>query len=107
MSASLGPEALRERIRIESPTLISDNAGGHTRSWQLVKEVFAEIKPLQRSILRAEARQILTNAAYRIRVRAPLTVDETMRVLWRDKQLMIDYIQPSSEWLLLTCSEEA
>jgi len=98
---------LRERVRIEFPQSVADGLGGRTISWQLLAECWAQIEPL-RSAARAAERsaQRSTMAGYRVRMRLRDDVDATMRIIWRNRVLMIHSLHELSHALELLAYEE-
>ncbi len=95
----------RERIRIESAVHTPDDVGGTTDQWQCVQECFAEISPKSRvtQVTAGDLRDYQTHVE--VRVRAPSPVTNLMRIIWRQRILMIDSIVPEPSSLLMHCRE--
>lgn len=46
MSGAAEISSMRDNVALESPVDVADAAGGFARSWTLVAEIFAQIRPL-------------------------------------------------------------
>ncbi|MBL8548385.1 MAG: phage head closure protein [Hyphomonadaceae bacterium] len=99
-------EKLRARITLQSPERVSDDLGGAEISWSDAGEVWAEISPGAGSA-GAGYDGALSNASYRVTIRAPSDVRAGWRVLWNERVFRIDAVIAGTDALLeLACVEE-
>jgi SPP1 family predicted phage head-tail adaptor len=76
-------------IRIETLTVGKDAQGGETRTWALLAEVWAEVKPLS-GTERLLAAQVTAQALLKFRIRYRDDFDETARIVYEDRNYDID-----------------
>lgn len=97
---------LLERVRIERPLDTADTFGGaEERTWELVGEYFAQVTA-RGSRQASAANQVQTQVVYTVTLRAPMSIESDMRVLWRARVLAVDSIVPSAAHVELICHEE-
>jgi head-tail adaptor len=99
------PEIFSERVRIEKPHHTRDEIGGLITQWVLVAERFAQVKPDTSNVKRS-AEQIFYSTGYKVKLRAPCTVDSMMRLIWRSSVLRIDRLVPGADVVEIFCSED-
>ena len=80
------PGALRRRVTIERPNDVADGAGGLTRGFAPLADVFAAVEPL--SAEESEAGRALgLKRLWRVTLRARGDVTGGHRVAWRERTL--------------------
>lgn len=75
------PGTMRQRIRLEQPSLAPDGLGGWHRSWVEVASVWAHIRAGSGDE-RMEAGQLAAPATYRIRLRWREDITSDMRIVF-------------------------
>lgn len=96
---------IRERVRLESPHYDGDEYGGASCNWQLVGEYFAHVEALGTRQTRA-AGQNEYQPQYRVTLRAPRSLTSDMRLIWRERILVVDSIVPHARMVEVGCHEE-
>lgn len=84
MSAATAPGALRRRISILEPADVDDGAGGVTRGFAPLAEVFAAVEPLGAEEQTA-GRALGLRRLWRVTIRARGDLTGGHRVVWRDE----------------------
>jgi head-tail adaptor len=100
------PDRLTERIRIESPTAISDTQGGRNVTWQLFTECFAEVRIDGQFRASRTAHMDITNLRYRITIYPNAAITQAMRVVWKTKYLTLHHSEIYPTHMVLVCEEE-
>ena len=93
---------LRHRLTIQQEVHTSDGAGGHTRSWQTVADVWAQIVPLgsgANHIGREKwiAEQLQSEVTHRVWMRYRADVRPDMRLRFENRVFNIRYVINSEE----------
>lgn len=98
---------LRERIRIEQESNVSDGQGGSTLSWTEVDTVWSRVSPVRgREVLQGQ--QVQDETMHRITIRYRTDITPKMRVVWRGRIMNIrEVINPDEhkKYLQLTVDE--
>jgi SPP1 family predicted phage head-tail adaptor len=98
---------LKERVRIEQPTMVDDGYGGKTVTWTALATVYAEVKPiLSQSSEARHADRIRASASYRVRMRLRTDVTAAMRLIWKTHVLQIHSLHEQGDLLNLLTYEE-
>lgn len=98
---------LSQRVRIERPVTSPDGYGGQTISWQELVTVFAEVKPVFGAVSeRVVGEQRQAQAGYRVMLRARDDVTAAMRLVWKNRVLLIHSLHEGDGVLNLLCYEE-
>lgn len=108
MSAAT-PGELRRRISIERPADVDDGAGGVTRGFATLAEVFASVEPLSAEEA-AAGRALGLNRLWRVTLRARADVTGGCRVAWRGTSfdvLSVRALDADDRFLELLCEEFA
>ena len=99
---------LRHRITFEKEVKVPDGFKGNVITWQPVCVVWASVEPLS-SKEQFYAHQIQAETTHKVRIRYRPDVTEAMRILHRERVLLIEGIQDVNEWrqvLEIACREE-
>ena len=98
---------LNQRIRIERPSRADDGYGGTSVTWVELASVFAEVKPVFGAVHEREVgAQRVSNAGYRILIRARTDVTAAMRIIWKGHVLLIHSLHEGDATLHILCYEE-
>lgn len=98
---------LTERVRIERPVASDDGYGGLQIGWTEVATVFADVKPVFGAVHeRQVGAQAMSNAGYRVIVRARTDVTAAMRIVWKTHVLLIHSLHETDATLNILCYEE-
>lgn len=92
MSKYYDAGALDQRVSIDRPHRVSDGAGGFEVQWQVVRQVWAHVRPLSGRERNANDR-VEATANYLIVMRNRDDVDETMTIVWRGRRLNIRFVK--------------
>lgn len=107
MSDTLLASRLRERVTLEQPVRTPDTQGGGTVAWTSVATIYASVAPIlgtARETSVADQQNAL--AGYRITIRKRDDVNSAMRVLWRNRVLVIHSLHETDTTLELLAYEE-
>ncbi len=107
MSAATSPGALRRRVSIEAPADIPDGAGGVTRSFAPLAEVFAEVEPLSAQETQQGAALGLKRL-WRVVIRARGDIGGGCRASWRGRSfdvLSVRALDADGRFEELLCEE--
>ncbi len=100
--------ALRHRVTIEAPALLTDAGGGASETWMPIAEVFAEIVPASgREVVTAD--RISAEASHRITLRFRADVGPTARIRFGTRAfdiLSVRNLNERNRWLVCDCKEE-
>lgn len=99
--------ALRQRVTIESPVDAPDGAGGFTRSFATLAQVWAKIDPAGARDLFVEQRQE-QSTTHVVTIRWRGDVKSQMRYIHRGRKLLIKSVVDSDErrfFLVCDCEE--
>ncbi len=105
MSGKIGP--LRERVIIEQASMVLDDAGGHTLSWNPIATVWAQIENRSGSEV-VVGERIESHRTRRVRIRRRTNIGPGMRLLWGATPLDIRVVTDSTSgagYIWLICEE--
>ena len=90
---------LRHRLTLQQETQTPDGAGGYTRSWQNVADLWAEIDfvPSRMGSENPFAGQLQSRVTHRITIRYRAVIDASMRFLYDNRIFNIRNIMNSLE----------
>lgn len=91
---------LRHRLTLQQEVQTPDNAGGYTRSWQDVAQLWAEIIPTSTVSMSKEilfAGQLQAQVTHKILLRYRAGVSAGMRLLFDNRAFNIRYVLNSEE----------
>jgi head-tail adaptor len=97
---------LMHSVRLETPSLTSDNAGGFTTQWVLLKRVFAEMIPQGQASYSGGAHVQPTISRYRITLYPDPVIALPLRVIWKDNALHVTHIEDHHTHLVLQAETE-
>jgi SPP1 family predicted phage head-tail adaptor len=80
--------ALDQRVMLQLPADTTDGGGGTHRSWQDVRELWAQVQPMPQDE-RRYAGHVATRNRYNIAVRRDGDIPLVARLLWRERVLTI------------------
>ncbi len=87
---------LRHRLTLQQETRTTDQAGGYTRGWQNVADLWAEITPLSGKE-KLFAGQLQSEITHKIIVRYRSGVTAGMRFIYESRAFNIRYVSNVSE----------
>lgn len=91
---------LRHRVTLQEPALTTDNAGGYTRTWDDVADLWAEVSPLEAQSFSQERLQDLhlqSRVTHRVTLRYREGVTADMRLVFEERVLVIRAIVNARE----------
>lgn len=88
MSVAASPGALRWRVALERPADLDDGAGGVTRGYAPLAEVFAAVEPLSADEESA-GRALGLKRLWRVTIRTRGDVTGGCRAVWRGRTLNV------------------
>jgi SPP1 family predicted phage head-tail adaptor len=91
MSRRTTTSRLRYKMTLQSEVQTPDTAGGYTRSWQDIAELWAEITPLS-GRERLVAMQLESNVTHRVLIRSRSGVSSGQRLINETIVLYIIYV---------------
>lgn len=98
---------MRNRVTIEQPERIADEAGGAEIVWTAVATVWAEIQPITgREVF--ESDQLGGRVTHDVRLRYRSGITPKMRILHAGRAFDIRYVAnlgERGEWLICSCEE--
>ena len=98
---------LRHRVTLERPVDLADGAGGASRTWAKVEDLWAAITPASASE-RLAAEALESTATHRIRIRHRAGVTSAMRFVLGTRILRIEAVTDPDQrgrWLDCLCRE--
>jgi SPP1 family predicted phage head-tail adaptor len=101
--------AMRQRVTLQSLSLVADGAGGNLTGWTDTATLFANITPLT-GAAKVQAEQRVSEVTHRVLVRAGLAVSAGQRLVWRGTTLNIQAVfnlAARDKILVLLCVEAA
>lgn len=105
----------RQRIEIQTPTLVPDNRGGGVYNWSTIASVYARVETVDKASYvgyvnweRFEEGQLLGRKNYIITIRYGTPVTTDMRVIYNGKNLEIQSVINVDElnWMVMMYCKE-
>lgn len=104
-----GASRIRHRLTLQQQSLTPDGAGGFTRTWQNVADLWGEIRPAT-GREKLEAMQLQAAVTHRVTLRYRAGVTAAMRLLYENRSLNIRVVLNRGErdrWLDILAEEGA
>lgn len=93
-------------VRLETPTVVSDQTGGFETQWAPLKTVFAEITPAGQASTSGGTHPSPLYAQYRLILRADSAIALPLRAIWKNQVLHVTYIEDYQSYLVLHAEME-
>lgn len=106
-ASTMGVGALRHRVSLERPVDTPDGAGGASRAWTPVADLWAAIAPVSASE-RLEAEALEATATHRVRIRHRADVTSAMRFVLGARIFRIETVSDPDQrrrWRDCLCRE--